>query len=365
MPDADEPLAAHDYMLESERDEQEAGEESYESVVSTDLVRVYLREIGKTALLSAPEEVDLAKRIEAGLFAGKIIDYAQSGSVVSEDTAELAPTMDRVLDGSGSSPKQTLRDLQAVKRDGEQALDHMVRANLRLVVSQAKRYTGRGLSFLDLIQEGNVGMMHAVEKFDYTKGFKFSTYATWWIKQSISRAIGDRARLIRLPVHLHEKIVKQGRIVRELEQTGQTVTDEMIAEAMGGITVEKVREYRDLARDPVSLDQPVSSGTSGRLYNESYVGDFIADKVTPSAEAEHHLTEMQDAIGGLLTLLPNDRLRLIITLRHGLDGEKPRTLDAIGEQIGLTRERVRQLEKIAMKSLQAHATNKGMHDLLQ
>jgi RNA polymerase nonessential primary-like sigma factor len=218
---------------------------------AADLVRVYLNGIGKTALLTAAEEVELAKRVEAGVFAQHRLDTA-----AAEDT-ELDP--------------QYRRDLRAVVRDGARAKNHLLEANLRLVVSLAKRYTGRGMPLLDLIQEGNLGLIRAMEKFDYTKGFKFSTYATWWIRQAITRGMADQSRTIRLPVHLVEQVNKLARIKREMHQNlGREATDEELAEE-SGIPVEKINDLLEHSRDPVSLDMPVGSD------EEAPLGDFIED----------------------------------------------------------------------------------------
>ena len=223
------------------------------AVQTADLVRVYLNEIGKVALLTAADEVELAKRIEAGLYAQHLLDEGP------------APSFNRK------------RELRGVAADGENAKDHLLRANLRLVVSLAKRYTGRGMPFLDLIQEGNMGLIRAVEKFDYTKGFKFSTYATWWIRQAISRAMADQARTIRLPVHLVEQVNKMQRIRREmLQELGREITDEELAHELD-ISLDRLEDLKNNARDLVSLDQTVGADDDASL------GDFIADEGASSA----------------------------------------------------------------------------------
>jgi len=271
---------------------------------AADLVRVYLNGIGKTALLTAADEVELAKRIEAGLYAQHLLD-----------------TRKRL----GDNRK---RDLAAVVRDGESARRHLLEANLRLVVSLAKRYTGRGMPLLDLIQEGNLGLIRAMEKFDYAKGFKFSTYATWWIRQAITRGMADQSRTIRLPVHLVEQVNKLARIKRELHQS------------LG-------REANDLlehSRDPVSLDMPVGSE------EEAPLGDFIEDAEAMSAENAVIAELLHTDIRSVLATL-DEREHQVIRLRFGLDDGQPRTLDQIGKLFGLSRERVRQIEREVMAKL--------------
>ncbi|EHR50508.1 RNA polymerase sigma factor, sigma-70 family [Saccharomonospora marina XMU15] len=287
---------------------------------AADLVRVYLNGIGKTALLTAEEEVDLAKRIEAGVFAQHVLD-----------TAEDLPRQRRV-------------ELTALVRDGQRAKNHLLQANLRLVVSLAKRYTGRGMPLLDLIQEGNLGLIRAVEKFDYSKGFKFSTYATWWIRQAITRGMADQGRTIRLPVHLVEQVNKLARIKRDLhQQLGREATHEELA-AEAGIAEEKVASLLDHARDPVSLDMPVGSEEDAPL------GDFIEDAEATDAESAVISGLLQDDLRRVLATL-DDREQHVIRLRYGLDDGQPRTLDQIGKHFGLSRERVRQIEREVMSKL--------------
>ncbi|WP_420122272.1 sigma-70 family RNA polymerase sigma factor [Nakamurella sp.] len=287
---------------------------------SADLVRVYLNGIGKTALLTAEQEVELAKRIEAGVFAQHVL----------ESDLEMAP--------------QRRKDLRMVVRDGGRARNHLLVANLRLVVSLAKRYTGRGMPLLDLIQEGNLGLIRAVEKFDYTKGFKFSTYATWWIRQAISRGMADQGRTIRLPVHLVEQVNKLSRLKRELHQ--QLGRDATLAELAheSGIPEEKIADLLDHARDPVSLDMPVGSD------EEAPLGDFIEDAESTSAEAAVVAGFMHDDINRVLRTL-DDREQTVVRLRYGLDDGRPRTLDEIGRHFGISRERVRQIERDSMAKL--------------
>ncbi|SDE56506.1 sigma-70 family RNA polymerase sigma factor [Pseudonocardia oroxyli] len=291
---------------------------------AADLVRVYLNGIGKTALLTAAQEVDLAKRIEAGVFAKHVLDTAAAeGTQLDVDYA---------------------RDLRAVVRDGERARNHLLEANLRLVVSLAKRYTGRGMPLLDLIQEGNLGLIRAVEKFDYAKGFKFSTYATWWIRQAITRGMADQARTIRLPVHLVEQVNKLARIKRDLHQKlGREATHEELA-AESGIAEEKIADLLDHARDPVSLDMPVGSD------EEAPLGDFIEDDQAADAENTVISHLLHDDLRRVLGTL-EEREQLVIRMRYGLDDGQPRTLDQIGRRFGLSRERVRQIEREVMAKL--------------
>jgi RNA polymerase nonessential primary-like sigma factor len=287
---------------------------------AADLVRVYLNGIGRTALLTAQQEVELAKRIEAGVFARHML--------------ETTPQV--------SAAKRA--DLQAIVRDGERAKKHLLEANLRLVVSLAKRYTGRGMPLLDLIQEGNLGLIRAVEKFDYTKGFKFSTYATWWIRQAITRGMADQGRTIRLPVHLVEQVNKLARLKRELhQQLGREATHEELAEG-SGLPIEKVADLLDHSRDPVSLDMPV--GTE----EEAPLGDFIEDAEAADAESAVISGLLQDDLRRVLATL-DTREHQVIRMRYGLDDGQPRTLDQIGRCFGLSRERVRQIEREVMAKL--------------
>ncbi|MEO6082629.1 MAG: sigma-70 family RNA polymerase sigma factor [Umezawaea sp.] len=287
---------------------------------AADLVRVYLNGIGKTALLTAAEEVELAKRIEAGVFAQHMADTAK----------RLSPTR--------------REELRALVRDGHVAKNHLLEANLRLVVSLAKRYTGRGMPLLDLIQEGNLGLIRAVEKFDYTKGFKFSTYATWWIRQAITRGMADQGRTIRLPVHLVEQVNKLARIKRDLhQQLGREATTEELAKE-SGISAEKVSDLLDHARDPVSLDMPVGAEEDAPL------GDFIEDSDATDAESAVISGLLQDDLRRVLSTL-DPREQAVIRLRYGLEDGQPRTLDQIGKRFGLSRERVRQIEREVMSKL--------------
>ncbi|MDO4610771.1 sigma-70 family RNA polymerase sigma factor [Corynebacterium sp.] len=287
---------------------------------SQDLVRVYLNGIGKTALLSAEEEVELSKRIEAGVYAEHLLE---SGAKVT---------------------RAKKRDMKVIAQEGKAARAHLLEANLRLVVSLAKRYTGRGMPLLDLIQEGNLGLIRAMEKFDYTKGFKFSTYATWWIRQAITRGMADQSRTIRLPVHLVEQVNKISRIKRELyQQLGREATNEELAEE-SGIPEAKIEMLLRQSRDPVSLDMPV--GTD----EEAPLGDFIEDSEATDAEEAVVASLRHHDVRKVLSMLEN-RERDVIKLRYGLDDGLPRTLDQIGRHFGLSRERVRQIEREVMAKL--------------
>ena len=308
-----------------------------ELTASADSVRAYLKQIGKVALLNAEEEVDLAKRIEAGLYAEHFLKELEAGE-------------EKVL------PSQR-RDLKLVIRDGDKAKNHLLEANLRLVVSLAKRYTGRGMAFLDLIQEGNLGLIRAVEKFDYAKGYKFSTYATWWIRQAITRAMADQARTIRIPVHMVEVINKLGRIQRELLQDlGREPTPEELAKEMD-ITPEKVLEIQQYAREPISLDQTI--GDEG----DSQLGDFIEDSEVVVAVDAVSFTLLQDQLQDVLDTL-SEREAGVVRLRFGLTDGQPRTLDEIGQVYGVTRERIRQIESKTMSKLRHPSRSQVLRDYL-
>jgi len=308
-----------------------------ELTASADSVRAYLKQIGKVALLNAEEEVELAKRIEAGLYA--------------------AERVRKLSDSDKASSPQMRRDLNWIVRDGERAKNHLLEANLRLVVSLAKRYTGRGMAFLDLIQEGNLGLIRAVEKFDYTKGYKFSTYATWWIRQAITRAMADQARTIRIPVHMVEVINKLGRIQRELLQDlGREPTPEELAKEMD-ITPEKVLEIQQYAREPISLDQTI--GDEG----DSQLGDFIEDSEAVVAVDAVSFTLLQDQLQSVLATL-SEREAGVVRLRFGLTDGQPRTLDEIGQVYGVTRERIRQIESKTMSKLRHPSRSQVLRDYL-
>ncbi|MFB9902960.1 RNA polymerase sigma factor [Allokutzneria oryzae] len=305
-----------------------------ERAVTTDSVRHFLNRLGRVDLLRAHEEVELAKRMEAGLYAAQ-----------------------RLRDNTTTLTAQTRRDLEWIEQDGLRAKGHLVEANLRLVVSLAKRQTGRGMPLLDLIQEGNIGLIRAVEKFDYTKGFKFSTYATWWIRQAIGRALADHARTIRIPVHLVEVLNKLGRVERELLQSlGREPTPDDLARAMD-MPVVKVMEIRQYAREPLSLDQAI--GDDG----ESVLSDLIEDGGGVTAVEAVSFAQMRNQIEAVLATL-TEREATIVRLRFGLTDGRPRTLNEIGELCGVTRERIRQIESRTMCKLRHPARSHHLRDHL-
>jgi RNA polymerase primary sigma factor len=333
----DEESAEFTWDDEEESEALRQARKDAEMTASADSVRAYLKQIGKVALLNAEEEVDLAKRIEAGLYSAERLRQAD------ETSEKLA--------------MQLKRDLRWIVRDGERAKNHLLEANLRLVVSLAKRYTGRGMAFLDLIQEGNLGLIRAVEKFDYTKGYKFSTYATWWIRQAITRAMADQARTIRIPVHMVEVINKLGRIQRELLQDlGREPTPEELAKEMD-ITPDKVLEIQQYAREPISLDQTI--GDEG----DSQLGDFIEDSEAVVAVDAVSFTLLQDQLQSVLQTL-SDREAGVVKLRFGLTDGQPRTLDEIGQVYGVTRERIRQIESKTMSKLRHPSRSQVLRDYL-
>ncbi len=335
--DADAKTAGDFVWDEEESEALRQARKDAELTASADSVRAYLKQIGKVALLNAEEEVELAKRIEAGLYATeRLRRIMESGEKIS--TAQK-------------------RDLNWISRDGNRAKNHLLEANLRLVVSLAKRYTGRGMAFLDLIQEGNLGLIRAVEKFDYTKGYKFSTYATWWIRQAITRAMADQARTIRIPVHMVEVINKLGRIQRELLQDlGREPTPEELAKEMD-ITPEKVLEIQQYAREPISLDQTI--GDEG----DSQLGDFIEDSEAVVAVDAVSFTLLQDQLQSVLETL-SEREAGVVRLRFGLTDGQPRTLDEIGQVYGVTRERIRQIESKTMSKLRHPSRSQVLRDYL-
>jgi RNA polymerase primary sigma factor len=301
---------------------------------TADPVKDYLKQIGKVALLNAEQEVELAMRIEAGLFAE-----------------------DKLQHSTGLS-KPAERELRWVARDGQRAKSHLLGANLRLVVSLAKRYTGRGMQFLDLIQEGNLGLIRAVEKFDYTKGFKFSTYATWWIRQAITRAMADQARTIRIPVHMVEVINKLARVQRQmLQDLGREPTPEELARELD-MTPEKVVEVQKYGREPISLHTPL--GEDG----DSEFGDLIEDTEAVVPADAVGFTMLQKQLESLLDSL-SEREAGVIRMRFGLGDGQPKTLDQIGDTFGVTRERIRQIESKTMAKLRHPSRSQSLRDYLE
>jgi RNA polymerase primary sigma factor len=300
---------------------------------TSDPVKDYLKQIGKVPLLNAEQEVELAKRIEAGLFAEE-----------------------KLADSGGLRPDARL-DLEWIAEDGRRAKNHLLEANLRLVVSLAKRYTGRGMLFLDLIQEGNLGLIRAVEKFDYTKGYKFSTYATWWIRQAITRAMADQARTIRIPVHMVEVINKLARVQRQmLQDLGREPTPEELAVELD-MTPEKVIEVQKYGREPISLHTPL--GEDG----DSEFGDLIEDSEAIQPGEAVSFTLLQEQLHSVLDTL-SEREAGVVSMRFGLTDGQPKTLDEIGKVYGVTRERIRQIESKTMSKLRHPSRSQVLRDYL-
>ncbi|MYS82176.1 RNA polymerase sigma factor [Embleya scabrispora] len=316
----------------ADREPEDAPRTAESGGSSADLLRQYLREIGRVPLLSAADEVDLARRVEAGLFAGE-----------------------RLLGDPPADP--AVRDaLATLVRDGERAKRRLIEANLRLVVSIAKRYIGRGLGLLDLVQEGNLGLIRAVEKFDYTRGYKFSTYATWWIRQAMSRALADQARTIRVPVHVVELINRVIRVQRRLlQERGEEPTAEDVGEVLD-LTAERVTEILRLAQEPVSLHTPVGE-------DEVLLGDIVEDTdATSPAEAAASLM-LREHLEALLSTL-GDRERRVVQLRYGLTDGEPHTLEEIGRVFGVTRERIRQIESRTLSRLRERSCSEQLRGYL-
>ncbi len=330
--DIDPPL---DEIVDIEEEELVDPNTLVDSFAIDDPVRMYLKEIGKVPLLSPEEEIDLAQKMSSGNLAQEQLDSAEEGSLSAEETAQL----------------------KALLKEGEKAKQKLAEANLRLVVSIAKRYVGRGMLFLDLIQEGNLGLIKAVEKFDYTKGFKFSTYATWWIRQAITRAIADQARTIRIPVHMVETINKVIRVSRQLlQELGHDPSPEEIAGEMA-MPVDKVREILKIAQEPVSLETPIGEE------EDSHLGDFIPDEGAsePSEAASFTLLKEQlvDVLG---TLTPREEK--VLKLRFGIEDGRTRTLEEVGKEFNVTRERIRQIEAKALRKLRHPSRSKKLKDFL-
>ncbi|GAB3607991.1 RNA polymerase sigma factor [Humibacter ginsengiterrae] len=335
--DAEEALPTGAIVLRAADEEDDIPVYSAQITGATaDPVKDYLKQIGKVALLNAAEEVELAMRIEAGLFAEEKL-----GAMTDQEKRS-----------------QLGRDLGWVARDGQRAKSHLLGANLRLVVSLAKRYTGRGMQFLDLIQEGNLGLIRAVEKFDYTKGFKFSTYATWWIRQAITRAMADQARTIRIPVHMVEVINKLARVQRQmLQDLGREPTPEELSKELD-MTPEKVIEVQKYGREPISLHTPL--GEDG----DSEFGDLIEDTEAVVPADAVGFTMLQKQLESLLDSL-SEREAGVIRMRFGLGDGMPKTLDQIGDTFGVTRERIRQIESKTMAKLRHPSRSQSLRDYLE
>ena len=308
------------------------------TMLTGDPVRMYLKEIGKVPLLTAAEEIDLAMKIEAGVAATEELDRAEDEGIELE--------------------RREKRRLGRIEQVGIDAKQQLIEANLRLVVSIAKRYVGRGMLFLDLIQEGNLGLIRAVEKFDYTKGFKFSTYATWWIRQAITRAIADQARTIRIPVHMVETINKLVRIQRQLlQELGREPSPEEIGKEMG-LPAERVREIQKISQEPVSLETPIGEE------EDSQLGDFIEDDAAGVPPDAASFSMLQEQLGKVLDGLA-ERERKVISLRFGLEDGHPRTLEEVGREFGVTRERIRQIESKTLAKLRHPSRSSKLKDYLE
>ena len=323
---------------------------------TNDPVRMYLKEIGKVSLLTADQEVDLAERIEAGLWADEMLCDPSKFDLERIEALARRSSLDL---GTEPLTQDKAREIcRRIERDGVLAKRKLVEANLRLVVSIAKRYVGRGMLFLDLIQEGNLGLIRAVEKFDYNKGFKFSTYATWWIRQAITRAIADQARTIRIPVHMVETINKLLRIQRQLMQDlNREPLAEEIAEQME-LSADKVREIMKVSQEPVSLETPIGEE------EDTHLGDFIedSDAVVPLDAASFIL--LQEQLESVLHTL-SQREKKVIQLRFGLHDGTPRTLEEVGKEFGVTRERIRQIESKTLSKLRHPSRSQKLRDYLE
>lgn len=336
---ADEEDPDEDALLDVENDEDLVVEKIDLSVPEgtniEDPVRMYLKEIGKVPLLSADEEIALAQKMEAG---------------------EMARNQ---LDEGGEELEETVRkELEKLANEGDYAKKKLAEANLRLVVSIAKRYVGRGMLFLDLIQEGNLGLIKAVEKFDYRKGYKFSTYATWWIRQAITRAIADQARTIRIPVHMVETINKLIRVSRQLlQELGREPSPEEIAEQMD-VPVERVREILKISQEPVSLETPIGEE------EDSHLGDFIQDENVPVPADAAAFTLLKEQLVEVLSTL-TEREQKVLRLRFGLDDGRARTLEEVGKEFNVTRERIRQIEAKALRKLRHPSRSRKLRDYLE
>ncbi|MBS1359562.1 MAG: RNA polymerase sigma factor RpoD [Oscillospiraceae bacterium] len=333
--DLDEPPL--EAIAEIEEEELVDPNDLVDSFSIDDPVRMYLKEIGKVPLLSADEEIALATRMNAK-------NDAEARIKAAEESGETIP-------------EEEMASLKKTIKDGEKAKQKLAEANLRLVVSIAKRYVGRGMLFLDLIQEGNLGLIKAVEKFDYTKGYKFSTYATWWIRQAITRAIADQARTIRIPVHMVETINKVIRVSRQLLQSlGHDPSPEEISAEMG-MPVDKVREILKIAQEPVSLETPIGEE------EDSHLGDFIPDEGASEPSEAASFTLLQEQLVDVLSTL-TPREEKVLKLRFGIEDGRPRTLEEVGKEFNVTRERIRQIEAKALRKLRHPSRSKKLKDFL-
>ena len=316
-----------------------------EGVSVEDPVRMYLKEIGKVPLLSAEEEIELAQKME-------------DGAVATEKIAILEERMENAEEAEIEELKAEIAELQKNVDLGSEAKKRLAEANLRLVVSIAKRYVGRGMLFLDLIQEGNLGLIKAVEKFDYRKGYKFSTYATWWIRQAITRAIADQARTIRIPVHMVETINKLIRVSRQLlQELGREPSPEEIAVEMN-MPVDRVREILKISQEPVSLETPIGEE------EDSHLGDFIKDDNVPVPADAAAFTLLKEQLEEVLSTL-TDREQKVLTLRFGLEDGRARTLEEVGKEFNVTRERIRQIEAKALRKLRHPSRSRKLKDYLE
>ncbi len=353
------PIESHEEILEEIDDEvmEDDGEEIDlsaidltipEGVSLEDPVRMYLKEIGKVPLLSADDEIELAKRMEAG-------------NRVREDIEQIRKKNERATSAerekNNAKIKKITTDNAEILARSEEAKKRLSEANLRLVVSIAKRYVGRGMMFLDLIQEGNLGLIKAVEKFDYRKGYKFSTYATWWIRQAITRAIADQARTIRIPVHMVETINKLIRVQRQLlQELGREPTPEEVAKEMK-MPIERVAEIQKISQEPVSLETPIGEE------EDSHLGDFIQDDNVPVPADAAAFTLLREELLKVLSTL-TDREQKVLRLRFGLDDGRTRTLEEVGKEFNVTRERIRQIEAKALRKLRHPSRSKKLRDFL-
>ena len=335
---------------------------SAEGVAIDDPVKVYLKEIGRVPLLSSDEEIQLALDILAGGEAQekRTAQFPEICRIEADQSLSVVERKEQMEQARAALTREQLAELgrlDTTARRGERAKQRLSEANLRLVVSIAKRYVGRGMQFLDLIQEGNLGLIKAVEKFDHTKGFKFSTYATWWIRQAITRAIADQARTIRIPVHMVETINKVKKVSSQLlHQNGHEPTADEISDALE-MPVEKVREIMRVAQEPVSLETPIGEE------EDSHLGDFIPDEDAPvPAEAASHTLLKEQLSSVLSTLTPREEK--VLRLRFGLEDGRPRTLEEVGHEFEVTRERIRQIEAKALRKLRHPSRSKKLKDFL-